>query len=182
MPLKKAYTEGDCWKGLASGDPDALGFLYDTFADKLFNSALWITANRELAKDALHDVFVEIWHYRASLANVVRTYSYLSRVMHNILYKKLKAAGQLPLTIDAHEMAVPDENAEEKMIAENISEENLSRLRRACTHLTGRQQTVIRLRFYEGLSYKQIAARLRMNYQSVNNLVFRTLINIRKEF
>ena len=75
-----------------------------------------------------------------------------------------------------------DKNAEEQLIAEETGNENLMRLHRACTQLTERQQAVIRLRFHEGLSYKQIAARLRMNYQSVNNLVFRTLINIRKEF
>jgi DNA-directed RNA polymerase specialized sigma24 family protein len=37
----------------------------------------------------------------------------------------------------------------------------------------------LELRFYHGLSYYQIAEKLGMNYQSVNNLAFRTFRRLR---
>ena len=45
--------------------------------------------------------------------------------------------------------------------------------------LTTRQKLILRLHYYEGLSYEQIADRLSMNYQSVNNLAFRTIRHLR---
>jgi RNA polymerase sigma factor (sigma-70 family) len=176
------YNQTDCWKGLQKGDPQALGYLYDTYADKLFEAASWITDNRELVKDSLQDVFVDIWNYRSTLGNVVHSQSYLVKVLHNIIYKKLKASSLTTACLHTSETFCEEYNAEERMISREIEIENALRLSRACQQLTERQQTVIQLRFYEGLSYKQIAARLRINYQSVNNLVFRTLISLKKEF
>jgi len=45
--------------------------------------------------------------------------------------------------------------------------------------LSSRQVLILKLHFYEGLSYEQIAERLSMNYQSVNNLAFRTIMRLR---
>lgn len=171
----------NCWTGLQNGDPEALGHLYDQYADKLFEAASWITDNRELAKDALQEMFIDLWNYRNSLGKVIHTQSYLIKVLHNILFKKLKA--QLPVTasLEIADRFADQQNAEEKWISDDTERENLLKLSRACQQLTARQQTIIKMRFYEGLSYKQIATRLSMNYQSVSNLVFRALINLRKE-
>ncbi len=48
------------------------------------------------------------------------------------------------------------------------------------SNLTSRQILILKLRFYEGLSYEQIADKLSMNYQSVNNLAFRTIMRLRQ--
>ena len=182
MPERMVYNQTDCWKGLQNGDPDALGYLYDTYADKLFEAASWLTDNRELIKDSLQDVFVDIWNYRSSLGNVTHSQSYLIRVLHHIIFKKLKAGQLSTAIVEGDEIIYNGQNAEEKLIAEDIEKEDSVRLKRACSQLTERQQTVLQLRYHEGLSYKQIAARMCMNYQSVNNLVFRTLVSLRKEF
>jgi len=181
MPERMVYNQTDCWKGLQNGDPEALGYLYDTYAGKLFEAASRITSNRELSKDALQEVFIDIWNYRSSLGTVIYIQSYLVKVLQNIIFKKLKAASLSPDREAFFEMINPDNNIEEKLIAADTERETSGRLRRACLQLTERQQTVIKLRFYEGLSYVQIAEKLRMNYQSVNNLVFRTLSTLRKE-
>ena len=175
------YDQTDCWIGLKNGDPEALGYLYDHYADKLFEAALWITDNRELAKDAIQEMFIDLWNYRSSLGQVVHTQSYLIRVLQNILFKKLKTRSAATISLETAEVYDEERNAEEKWISDDTDRENLVRLSRACQQLTARQQTIIRMRFYEGLSYKQIAMQLGMNYQSVNNLVFRALINLRRE-
>ena len=43
------------WYRLQPGESAALGFLYDTYADKLFLSAMRLTDDRELAKDAVQE-------------------------------------------------------------------------------------------------------------------------------
>ena len=79
-----------CWARLRSGDPAALGELYDAYVDKLFLIATGLTDHRELARDALQEVFIELWHYRESLGDIQYPLAYLPKVLRSILIKKLK--------------------------------------------------------------------------------------------
>src|SRR5690348_15158956 len=90
MSGKSAHIDAAYWSRLKKGDPQSLGYLYDAYADKLFIAALRMTNDRELAKDALQEVFIEIWNYRNTLGDVIHTQSYLVKVMRSILIKKLK--------------------------------------------------------------------------------------------
>jgi DNA-directed RNA polymerase specialized sigma24 family protein len=58
------------WTRLKDGDSAALGYLYERYVDKLFQAAMRLTDDRELAKDALQEVFVQLWHYRKTLSAV----------------------------------------------------------------------------------------------------------------
>ena len=167
------------WIRLKSGDAGALGYLYDRYADSLFLAAMRMTDNRELAKDALQEVFIECWHYRATLGAIAYSEAYLARILRNILVKKLKQQ-QITRHIKMAELLpCPEDNREEMMISLDMDKEQSSRLQKALSILTSRQILILKLHFYEGLSYKQIADRLSMNYQSVNNLAFRTILRLR---
>jgi RNA polymerase sigma-70 factor (ECF subfamily) len=169
----------DCWARLKQGDPSALGELYDQYVDKLFLAAASVTTDRELVKDALQEVFIEIWHYRETIGDVQYPQAYLTRVMRNILIKRLKKEEKFSCT--PLEEAIPDyeDNREEALISADTDREMNSRLGYALNNLTNRQRLILRLHFYEGLSYEQIARKLSMNYQSVNNLAFRTIRHLR---
>lgn len=171
--------ESSCWTSLKNGDPEALGYLYDTYVDKLFQAALRITDNRELAKDALQEVFIQLWNYRSNLGEITHTQAYLIRILRNILIKKLKTEYQPGLDIIGETIASQDGNREEIIIMADTDKEIDTRLNRALANLTNRQRLILQLHFYEGLTYEQIAVRLSMNYQSVNNLAFRTIRHLR---
>jgi RNA polymerase sigma-70 factor (ECF subfamily) len=72
-----------------------------------------------------------------------------------------------------------DGSREDQLIALETDSEIATRLNHAIDRLTSRQKLILRLHYYEGLSYAQIAERLSMNYQSVNNLAFRTIRQLR---
>jgi len=181
MADKNYQNDAACWKQLREGNTSALEYLYDTYIDRLFHAALKMTDNRELAKDALQEIFIEIWHYRASIGNVNHSYSYLLKVLKSIILKKVKRKG-FTNELYINEQA-PDEtqNIEELIMSSERLTEQKSRLNMALAQLTARQKQVVRLRFFEGLTYEQIAVKLSMNYQSVNNLAFRAMLNLRKQ-
>lgn len=174
-------NDAACWKKLKEGHPDALGYLYDTYIDRLFQAALKMTDNRELAKDALQEIFVEIWHYRASIGDVNHSYGYLVKVLKSILLKKVKSKIIVTELLDRDQGFYKEETVEEVIISADTATEQKNKLNRAFGQLTSRQKQVVRLRFFEGLTYEQIAAKLSMNYQSVNNLAFRAMINLRRQ-
>jgi RNA polymerase sigma factor (sigma-70 family) len=181
MSAKTAHIDSSYWARLKKSDPQALGYFYDTYADKIFVSALRMTPDRELAKDALQEVFIEIWNYRNTLGDVMHTQSYLIKVMRSILLKKLRKESQYSPHVIADTLVSAEESIEEIIVSSDIDKEKKSRLKVALSNLTNRQKQVLEMRFNEGLSYEQIADKLSMNYQSVNNLAFRTIHRLRSQ-
>jgi RNA polymerase sigma factor (sigma-70 family) len=179
VKAKIPFVDTDCWGRLKKSDPDALGELYDAYVDKLFLVALGFTDQQELAKDALQEVFIELWNYRASIGDIQYPLAYLTKILRSILIKKLKK--ELPkryYPIDETWLFL-EANREDSIISADSAGEIAVRLSYAMGRLTTRQKLILQLHYYEGLSYQQIADRLSMNYQSVNNLAFRTIRHLR---
>jgi len=167
------------WVRLRNGDADALGYLYEKHVDKLFLAAMRLTDNRELAKDALQEVFIQLWNYRKNLAEVNHSQGYMVKVLRNTLLKKIKKEQPTARLVLAESMVCPENNKEDLLIRMDSDQENRKRLTDAMSCLSSRQVLILKLHFYEGLSYEQIAEKLSMNYQSVNNLAFRTIMRLR---
>ncbi|MES1217222.1 MAG: sigma-70 family RNA polymerase sigma factor [Bacteroidota bacterium] len=169
------------WARLKKGDSQALGYFYDKYVDRLFIAAMRITDNRELAKDALQEVFIELWNYRNTISDVTHSQSYLVKVMRSILIKKLKKENLISHNLVEESLIYSEQSMEEIIISSDTDREKKTKLLRALSNLTNRQKLVLEMRFYQGLSYEQIADKLSMNYQSVNNLAFRTILRLRNQ-
>ena len=170
------------WTRLKDGDSAALGYLYERYVDKLFHAAMRLTDNRELAKDALQEVFVQLWHYRKTLSPVNHSQGYLVKILRNTIIKKLKKEQPTAQLMMVDSMASEESNREDLLIRLDADNERRIRLDHAISSLSSRQALILKLHFYDGLSYEQIAEKLSMNYQSVNNLAFRTILRLRNHF
>ena len=167
------------WKLLKDGDASALGYLYDRYVDRLFICALRITRNRELAKDAIQEIFVQLWKYRASIGDITYPQSYLLKMLTRNLAKDLKKEKYINVFTIEDTLISSDANVEDLMVSKDSSNEKKHLLQFALRKLTKRQKILLQLHFYDGLSYKEIAKKLRMNQQSVSNLAFRTIVRLR---
>lgn len=180
MTENLANSDAVYWSRLKKGDPQALGFLYDKYVDRLFMSALHTTDNRELAKDAVQEVFIEIWNYRDNISEVQYSQSYLAKVLRSILIKKHKKESRLPHCQLQDTFISPEENIESLLISGDTDQEKRGKLKFALSKLSVRQKEVLDLHFDQGFSYEQIAEKMSINYQSVNNLAFRTILRLRR--
>lgn len=180
MPDQNTHTETKCWTCIKNDDPRGLGQLYDAYVDKLFISAMIFSSDRELSKDAIQDVFIQVWNYRKTIGDITNTQAYLTRILRRILVKKIKNNQSTVYLEDAASVLTSTQNTVERIIYSETKTEEMSRLRHAVASLTKRQREIIELRFFQGLTYDQIANRMGMNYQSVNNLAFRTFRRLRE--
>ena len=167
------------WNRLKNGDSQALGFLYDKYVDKLFIAAMHTIENRELAKDSVQEVFIEIWNYRNTISDIQYSQSYLTKVLRSILFKKLKKENPALHYQLQESFASPEQTIENIIISKDTDNEKRKSLKLAFTKLSTRQKLVLQLHFDEGLSYEQIAEKLSIKYQSVNNLAFRSILRLR---
>jgi len=179
MPKNLHNVDAIYWERLRNGDSRALGSLYDKYVDKLFIAAMLTTKNRELAKDSVQEVFIELWNYRHSIADIQYSQSYLTKVLRSILIKKLKKENPAHHCQLQETFVSPEETIENIIISRDADNEKKKSLEQAVSKLSTRQKQVLQLHFEEGLSYQQIAEKLSLNYQSVNNFAFRSILRLR---
>jgi len=172
---KRPDDEMQQWLHFKNGDREAFAAVYRQHSLALIAYGLRLCPDRHLLKDQIQELFVELWHSRKNLALAGSVRFYLLRALRYKLLRleKSRALRQHPMTIDIDTLL--QESIETSIIENEIHSSQVASLREAIRTLSLRQQEVIQLRYYQGLSHEQIAALMDLNYQSVSNLLHRAL-------
>lgn len=169
------------WQKLKSGDEKALGALYETYIDALYQYGIAFIYNEELVQDCIQDLFIHLWDKRENLNIPNDGKSYLIVSLRNRILNSIKKSKKTSLSnIDDNFMKDVEISIDEKIIAAEHTKEELAKLNKELSELSARQKEIIYLKFNKGLDYDQIAEILDINYQSARNLVHRTLMVLRK--
>jgi hypothetical protein len=70
-------NENRYWQDFIAGNREAFKVLYDGYADALFSYGCLYSRDRDLVKDCLHDLFVDLDRYRTGLNPDVNVRAYL---------------------------------------------------------------------------------------------------------
>ncbi len=172
----------DLWIRFRGGDGEAFDDLVRRRYRTLFNYATRFTKDREFIKDCVQDLFLELWDKRANLMPTPYVTIYLIRSLRNNLIRKLKLEKRLNLAEDGME-SFPEftdgSTIENDWIHTEMLYENEKNMRRAIDRLPKRQQEVIFLKFYEGLSNEEIAGIMEIERQTVASFTHRALIQLK---
>lgn len=170
------------WSLFVNGDDKAFSQLYELNADGMLYYGLHFTPLRDLVKDAIQDVFVYIYSNRCSLKHVHNVKVYLYVALKNRLYAIFNKDLEY-YQIDTMEPVFSIERSVEEKYIENEREEELKTyMQQMLQTLTPRQREIIYYRFTEGMSYEEICELMQLNYQSVRNLIHRSVTKIRETF
>ncbi|MCY1719392.1 sigma-70 family RNA polymerase sigma factor [Prolixibacteraceae bacterium Z1-6] len=167
------------WSLFKDGDREALGKIFQIYYKELYFYGLKIVPIPELVKDVIQEMFVQLWEKRDNLGQVVKVKSYLLVAVRNELIHESKR----------HYVSEKDSNylepftltIEDFLINEEDSRHLNERLVVSLNKLSERQREVIMLRFFHNLCFEELAEVLRMNVQSVRNLLFRALEKLRND-
>jgi RNA polymerase sigma factor (sigma-70 family) len=169
--------EVQVWDQFRSGDQSAFSTLYQHFVQPLYSYSLGVTNDKELIKDCLHDLFVELWRNHATLGPTTSVKFYL---MASIKRKLIRHMETNLKHLNHHSNYMRD-FVEEEMSQENLLikyEEEVfvnKRLKQCMNMLSKRQREAISLRFFHNMDTDQISNSMRINPQSVYNLIFGAL-------
>ncbi|MCR4852675.1 MAG: sigma-70 family RNA polymerase sigma factor [Prevotella sp.] len=155
--------------------------LYNEHIDNLFAFGSRFSTNRELLKDCIQDVFVKLYSKREALDAVDNVESYLYVSLRNRINDEYRR----------HSKMSDDEIDDVKMrgIAETEAfnrEQMEQRMAMAATveryfeKLSPRQQQIINLYYREQMKYDDICRVMGINYQSVRNLMHRSITRLRE--
>ncbi|RDB03880.1 RNA polymerase sigma factor [Runella aurantiaca] len=164
------------WRRFQSGDERAFDKLAELRYRLLFNYATRFTKNRDVIKDCIQDLFLELWERREKLVETPYVTIYLVKALRNNLLRKLRQEKSLGETDEWDKEGLTDEmTIERELIAAELLNEQAQNIRRAIEQLPPRQQEVVFLKFYEGLSNEEIAQIMDIERQTVANFLYRAL-------
>ena len=168
------------WNEFRSGSDEAFASLYSAYAGKLYDYGLHFTDDVEMVKDCVQDLFAKLYVGQKKLGEVENVKVYMLIAMKNTLFNLFKKEMN-HYNIDSIEPVFDTEfSAEAKMIESEEILAGKKRIERMMEIITPRQREVLYYRFIEELSYEEICGIMRMNYQSVRNLLHRTIGKIRE--
>ena len=175
-------NEGLLWSSFLQGSESAFVKMYNLYFDELYHYGRQWSADPNLTKDCIQDVFIQLRKKRSKLPQVISTRAYLIRCLRNKLITeitKIQEKGGFNLSDKALKFAVVPSH-ENVLISKQLIQERKSQVQSAISSLPQRQKEAIYYFYYNGFSYKEI--RSIMGFGSVRatrNLVYRALQKIR---
>ena len=178
------YTLDDfaLWNNLKAGDEKAFSILFGKYYSDLVRYGKTLCSYDDRVQDCVQDVFTDIWVYRESLSDSVVVKAYLlSSVRKRIARLYQRDPFFKESNIETTEFLF-DFSIEQQLIDDEITSEKVSQLNIRINNLPARQKEALYLRYHQQLTVEQIAEIMAVNYQSVSNILFRGIQNLRKDW
>jgi len=168
------------WNAFKRGDWEAYTSLYHAYYRLLNNYGYKFTKDVNLIEDAIHDLFITLWTNRENLGNPLSVKNYLYKSIRNILFRKIKAESRF-FNLQEDDESIPFVISYDQQLILNEEESRLQQIIKDVLHkLPARQQEIIYLRFYDGLSYEEIADIMSIHVSSTYKLLYKALENLQQ--
>ena len=172
------------WEACKEGDKNAYAHIYKLYYPGLFNYGCKFTTDAALVEDSIQEIFVRFWTNREKLAAVRELRSYLFVSFRHYLLKLLsqykKIQEDVTTTEDyAFEVEI---SAEQQRVNAEEQQQQIQLLTSAMRRLTPRQKEAVFFRFYENMSYEEIAGILNISVKATYKLVARAIIMLRDAY
>jgi RNA polymerase sigma factor (sigma-70 family) len=169
----------DIWPQVQQGDKGAYAELYTYYYKHLFNYGRKFTEEVTIIEDAIQEVFITFWICRDKLSGVSSPHSYLLYSFRNSIFKKLKQQRKWHEWKE-YPQSGPEFSIEAIIISSEMSDEWQLRLQSALRALTSRQKEAIFLRFYEGMTYEQVAEVMNITVKAAYKIMARALLQLKE--
>ena len=185
MSVNTTSTDIELMQRVHVNDSKALEALYNRYSPLLYTLIKKIVTDEDIAKDVLSDVFVIIWR-KIDLFdfNSNNAYTWIVTITRN------KAVDTIRRARNSSEMEPYNDEYENKEIIPKLSQtfdpldiETANNIKdgieAALNKLTDAQKFVINLAYYEGLTQKEIAERLKIPIPTVKSKIKIALSNLK---
>ena len=162
---------------LIEGDEDAFCELYATYKNRLIYFAMRFLKSREYAEDVFQDVFTVVWQSRRFIKPDASFSSYLYTIMRNRILNQLRNAAneeKLKESILSQALDYTEDTKREVML-----NDLKSLISHALQQLTPRQREIFEMSREAQLSHKEIADKLGISVNTVQEHISTSLKLIR---
>lgn len=185
MDILFTMTDEELVASYAEGNNDAFDVLMDRHQQSLFSYILYIARNRELAEDVFQETFVKAITTikQGKYVESGKFKAWISRIAHNLIFDHFRQE-QKEKTIynDEYEFdwfnnpELSDDHIEAVMVKTQV----LSDVRKLIALLPEVQKEVLKMRYFEELSFKEIAERTGVSINTALGRMRYAILNMRK--
>lgn len=185
MSVHNQNGDYDLIKQYLGGNTSSLEILIGRHKNKVYSYILMVVKNRELAEDIFQDTFIKVIKslHAGTYKEEGRFVSWVMRIAHNLIIDFYRKDKHLK-TVSDDETEVPlfnsskfsDANIEENLIIDQIHQD----VKLLVDKLPEEQKEVVVLRFYYGLSFKEIADHTNVSINTALGRMRYAIINLRK--
>ena len=182
-----ALEDYQLWQQFKQGDRHAFNLIYEKYIYNLYSYGAKITTDKALIEDCIHDLMVELWQQKENLRAVpqedthsVKFYLFksLKRKLIRALQKKNKQATPTE-SLQNYNFQISFSH-EFHLLIRQLDEDRKKHLAAALQQLSKREKEIIYLRFYDGLSYEEIASLMEISLKTAYNSVHNAIGHLRQ--
>jgi RNA polymerase sigma-70 factor, ECF subfamily len=162
------------------GDTDAFDDIFDRYSGLMLYTAYGIVQDRDSAEDAVQNALIQAWQHLPSLRETGALRPWLLRIVVNqcISFKRRIARSRMFLSQSFSE--------QETFLASQVADDAKGRMERcwdlaqAVEQLPAKQQHVIALHYYQGMTLPEISRKLQISENTLKKRLQVALSNLRR--
>lgn len=168
------------WNGSLAGRETDYAVLHAKLYPKLFIYAFRMLNDNDLVNDLLQDLFIKFWINREKIGLIKNVEGYFYRstrsmVLNHIRFEKKRESKMVLMP----ELGIVS-SMEDVIVSYESQRLTKGLVQSALNTLPAKQKEILNMRFYDELTYLQIAELLGIRYQSVINHVYRAVQSLRQ--
>ena len=185
MANTKTITDEQLVKAYASGDNEAFDVLLKRHQDRVFNYILRIIKNEDIANDIFQETFVKaiITIKQGRYTENGKFPAWISRIAHNLIidhYRQEKSENLQSADIEDVDVLnrkdLSEATIEDVIIADQIRDD----VKYLIELLPELQKEVLKMRYYQNLSFKEIAELTGVSINTALGRMRYAIINLRR--
>jgi RNA polymerase sigma factor (sigma-70 family) len=171
------------WLNFKKGNDLAFSILYNKYVHRLYNYGMHTCRDKDLVLDCLQELFTLLWDRKERLGEVTCVNFYLFKSFRRLLMSKLTVSRKLLISLRERERQSFEftPSIEDALVEEEWEIERNTRVRVSLQSLTKRQREAIYLKFFNQLSYNEVAKIMDLHVDSVYNLISKSIDILRKK-
>ena len=173
-------TDAELFRALKAGQHSALGILYDRYASLVYRLALRILVNPQEAEDLTQEIFLTLW--RSGTYNPARgsMSSFLTTLTRSRAIDKLRSRGTKLKLLQQWSQAMTTEIPPPTPFEFASLSQRSQCVRDALAQLPSKQQQVLEMAYYDGLSQSEIAKKLDIPLGTIKTWARQGLLKLRQ--
>ena len=179
----QSLDDSTLWLSFKKGNDLAFSILYNKYVQRLYSYGMHSCRDKDLVLDCLQELFTLLWDRREKLSEVTCVNYYLFKSFRRLLMNRLTVGRKFLISLsdrDSYGFNFSP-SQEDALIEEEWETERNKKVRNSLHSLTKRQREAIYLKFFNQLSYHEVAAIMDLHVDSVYNLISKSIDLLRKK-
>ena len=180
IKMSQKYSQDEAQalvKALKEGNQLAFSIVYKTYAAQTFSLAFKYLLNKELAEDAVQNLFLKLWLKKEEIDETKPINRYLFTMLKNDLLNTLRDSKKnIYLLEDCLSMVLELEDNSQN---ENLKQEQMNIIQQALEQLSPQRRKVFEMKFSGKYSNQEIADKLNLSINTIKFQYSQSLKQIR---